>query len=372
MHLLSHINILPRLRTPGLPAYLRRVCLIVGRQWLDLVEPQMRNHSRLHLEMIAVADFAPGLPSTLTLPGRPEVPLAPLDAILDKPYLELAVLPHPSDKTRHFAAQISRILAPFNLRLLHICTTAEDQVPHLRGQPEYFARNRAALENVYAMLADHYSREIFAARVKSILTGDFAFLPVSAQPEYHHPLVRPEPGDIMLDGGVSAYVDAQIQFSHSVGSQGAVYGFEPIPSMFESAKASLASLSNYHLFNLGLGKTRETAFFRFLEDSSRVASPGKEGAILCSMLDIDSFVAEHNLNPTLIKLDVEGSELDALRGASGTIVSLKPKLIVCLYHKPQDLYEVPTYLRTLVPDYQLYIAHSSAGHTDTILYAKAP
>jgi len=331
----------------------------------------MRSRSRLHLEMIAVADFAPDLPPTIALPGRPEVPLVPLNAILDKPYLELAILPHPADTTGHFVALISRTLVPFNLRLFHICKTAADQVPHLPDQLEYFVRNRAALENVYAMLADSYSREVFAARVKSILTGDLAFLPVSAHPEYHHPLVRPEPGDIMLDGGVSAYVDAQVQFSRSVGGQGAVYGFEPIPSMFESAKASLAALSNYHLFNLGLGKTRETALFRFLEDSSHVTSPGKD-AIQCSMIDIDSFVAEHNLSPTLIKLDVEGSELDALHGASATIANLMPKLIVCLYHKSQDLYEIPAYLRALVPDYQLYIAHSSVCHTDTILYAKAP
>lgn len=71
-------------------------------------------------------------------------------------------------------------------------------------------------------------------------------------------------------------------------------------------------------------------------------------------------------------MDIEGSELEALKGAVHTIQRDKPKLAICIYHKPEDMTEIPLYIKSLVPEYKLYVRHHSNCCTETVLYAVMP
>lgn len=71
-------------------------------------------------------------------------------------------------------------------------------------------------------------------------------------------------------------------------------------------------------------------------------------------------------------MDIEGSELEALKGAVHTIQRDKPKLAICIYHKPEDMTEIPLYIKSLVPEYKFYVRHHSNCWTDTVLYAVMP
>ena len=76
-----------------------------------------------------------------------------------------------------------------------------------------------------------------------------------------------------------------------------------------------------------------------------------------------------NERVTFIKMDIEGSEMDALRGAAELIKEQKPKLAICIYHSPEDMLEIPVYLKTLVPEYQIYIRHYTDLMYETVCYA---
>ncbi len=72
---------------------------------------------------------------------------------------------------------------------------------------------------------------------------------------------------------------------------------------------------------------------------------------------------------TFIKMDLEGSEMMALKGAEKIIKRNKPKLAICIYHSDQDMLEIIKYIHQLVPEYRLYIRHHSTSYIDTVLYA---
>ncbi|MBQ9361200.1 MAG: FkbM family methyltransferase [Lachnospiraceae bacterium] len=72
---------------------------------------------------------------------------------------------------------------------------------------------------------------------------------------------------------------------------------------------------------------------------------------------------------TFIKMDIEGSELEALKGSRRIIQMWRPKLAICIYHKPENMYELPMYIKELVPEYRLYLRHYSNRAHETVLYA---
>jgi FkbM family methyltransferase len=73
--------------------------------------------------------------------------------------------------------------------------------------------------------------------------------------------------------------------------------------------------------------------------------------------------------PTLIKMDVEGFELPALKGASALLRRQKPVLAISMYHHASDLWTIPNFLKTVVPDYNLFLRRYAEDCWELVLYA---
>ncbi len=84
------------------------------------------------------------------------------------------------------------------------------------------------------------------------------------------------------------------------------------------------------------------------------------------MVKLDDFLDE---KISFIKMDIEGAELLALKGARLCIRKYKPKLAICLYHKALDFLEITNYVKELVPEYTVSIRKHSKGIYGTVLYA---
>lgn len=138
------------------------------------------------------------------------------------------------------------------------------------------------------------------------------------------------PGATVLDAGanVGAYT---LLFAQWVGPGGHVYAFEP-------AAASRAGLARHVAIN-GLGDRvtiRDEALaarsgaVRFLaagtQGNNRIAGVAEKHATEVSAVSIDEFCESHRVTPDVIKIDIEGTELDALRGARRTIARRGPAL----------------------------------------------
>jgi FkbM family methyltransferase len=72
---------------------------------------------------------------------------------------------------------------------------------------------------------------------------------------------------------------------------------------------------------------------------------------------------------TLIKMDIEGAEIPALQGAAQLIRRDQPKLAICIYHMIEDLWTIPLYIHSLVPEYKLYVRHHTPQFWDSVVYA---
>lgn len=84
-------------------------------------------------------------------------------------------------------------------------------------------------------------------------------------------------------------------------------------------------------------------------------------------VSLDDFL--ENKRVTFIKMDIEGAELEALKGAKRTIITQKPKLAISIYHKREDIWQLPALILEYCPDYRLYLRHYSFSDYDTVLYA---
>jgi hypothetical protein len=80
-------------------------------------------------------------------------------------------------------------------------------------------------------------------------------------------------------------------------------------------------------------------------------------------------VAELNIKPDLIKLDVEGAEMQVICGAMRTIHEHRPQLAVSIYHSHEDMISIPHFLVTHLKNYVFHVGHYSTGIIETIFYA---
>lgn len=98
--------------------------------------------------------------------------------------------------------------------------------------------------------------------------------------------------------------------------------------------------------------------------SGKVGDSGDE----IDVTRIDDVVGNDKVS--FIKMDIEGAELRSLKGAANTIRSNHPRLAICIYHKVEDIYEIPEYILSLVPEYRFYVRHYNSNKWETVLYAE--
>lgn len=150
-----------------------------------------------------------------------------------------------------------------------------------------------------------------------------------------------------------------------------IYCFEPDKKNYVLCKQNLSeeiSKEKCTVFNKGTWSSNtELSFSDTADVASHICDDGIQ-RIAVEALDQELLV-KRNEKVTFIKMDIEGAELETLKGASRLIAEQKPKLAICVYHKPEDIFTIPEYLRALNPDYKFYLRHYTFAEWDTVLYA---
>lgn len=223
-------------------------------------------------------------------------------------------------------------------------------------------------EWAYNFFSDKWSREIITNRIRGYL-GHCELPYVSYNEQYFEEGYMPlSDQEVFYDiGGFDG--DTSETFSRCTnGKYRHIYFFEPDESNLLNAQKKLKDLTNITWINKAVW-ARETEVSFVSEGGSSRCLLGGDNVI--PAISIDSFRKEDeetHLSPTFMKMDIEGAEQQALIGAVETISQYQPKLAVCVYHKPEDIYELP---QTILKygNYKMSLSHYTPGMNETVLYA---
>lgn len=172
--------------------------------------------------------------------------------------------------------------------------------------------------------------------------------------------------EIFVDGG--AYDGtSSLEFINWCGDdqKKSIYVWEPDAIAREICSERLKETdAEYKIISKGLWDKSETLRFDMLGNScSSISEKGEE------IIEADSIDHVIKEPVTFIKMDIEGSEYHALLGAKNMIIKHKPRLAISVYHKPEDLWELPYLIYELNPTYEFYLRHYSLDSNEVVLYA---
>ena len=262
------------------------------------------------------------------------------------------------------------------LGFVHVLHTfqADREKKRLNGAQNEFSRffseHEAQFRKVYGILEDSFSKKTYQAVIAYRKTYDIRLLnQVVIQPQYFlKEILPPAKEEIFVDGG--AHIgDSSRQFlrKYRTGEPYKIFLWEPDQSNREQIHKTLRKSRHYEIIPYAMWS--KAAQLRFSNMGSGTSRVGEEG-ILVNADSIDHQMQGKKV--TFLKMDIEGAEIEALKGAENLIRTQKPKLAICIYHEYSHLYQIPLMLREMVPEYKIYIRQHSDTAAETVVYAVAP
>lgn len=238
--------------------------------------------------------------------------------------------------------------------------------------PWFVSQQRAEIKqyaswwrDLYAMVADEISRKVFLDVLRFRLTAKLEYMrdyEVRLKDQYFEDFMKYR-DEIFVDaGGYDG--DTTEEFINRYPDYKKIYLFEPSQKNLSAAKQRLNGRRDIDFRSVGLSNTSGTLHFDADAGSASAVTDGEGESISVVALDEELW----NTPISFIKMDLEGWEMNALRGAEQTIKNNKPKLAIAVYHAAKDFREVPQYLIGLNPNYKVYLRHYTQGWSETVMY----
>ena len=237
---------------------------------------------------------------------------------------------------------------------------------------DFYLSQKQAIGSVDQLWSDVASQSLYRSLLRFRFTmGHEPLSSISRDDQYFPPGIPPWPSPLRFvdcgayDGDTLRYLAAP----HRRISVEAVAAFEP-------------DLANYHqladfarsgalrvpgavcLFPCGVGS--EIAKIRFFEGRGEGNSVSESGDVVIQCVTLDSALA--GFRPNLIKMDIEGSELDALMGARQILGENRPGLAICVYHRPSHIWEIPLMVQRHLQGGRHYLRAHGHNAFDLVYY----
>lgn len=236
---------------------------------------------------------------------------------------------------------------------------------------------RENYKKIFLKCADEISKEILDALLAYRFTMKSAWIQKAYNKTvengdgaeyFDSAIIELQKDEVFVDcGGYTG--DTILEFmDFSKGVYKKIYYFEPSIELYNEAKDNLKNVRDVIFTPAGVG---EKAGVMKFAGQDGVYIDGVSGHIDVNgteSIDVVALDEAVQDQPTFIKMDIEGAELPALKGAEKLINENKPKLAICVYHKPEDLFEILELIDSWGIDYKYYFRHYEKAIGGTILY----
>jgi FkbM family methyltransferase len=233
------------------------------------------------------------------------------------------------------------------------------------------------INRIYDLLADNLSRLVFERVISFRLTLDSSLIHDIFDPNIYfgNDVIPSYNGEAFIDCGAFTG-DTLIDFNARDNCECSIYhALEPSDDNFQDL------LKNIKKYGIEYARAHKTGVWSVKKDLSFSKNSGigdricEYGELRISVDAIDNLFEGQAVG--FIKMDIEGAEEEAIRGAMSTIKKQKPILAVSAYHKPADIWEVPALIQKIgscqfdssrLP-YRIFLRHHSRHIDDTVCYA---
>lgn len=287
----------------------------------------------------------------------------------DKPVWNFELLAEHPDKfvfvlgLGSFAA-VKRFMARKELRKFALLSPYGKKAPMTY---EYIKEHRAAFQQTYDWLEDELSRQTMTAFLNLKVSGDLKYnLDIVRPQQYFCECASAFGGGTFVDCGACCGETVEAFAAWAKEKYGKVYAVEadPINAGICKYYLEMRGYQDVETVNCAVWNQQGTISF---EDGTGTSSKIQQG----SMKTVRTDTIDHILNGgpvNFLKMDVEGAELNAIRGAAESIRKHHPVVAICVYHKQEDLITIPQELQKLA-DYRFYLRkHTIFDELELVLY----
>lgn len=232
----------------------------------------------------------------------------------------------------------------------------------------YYLENQAKYKECLSLFEEQQSRQLYN-QIIGFLESFNPFL--LSEPDMDHQYF---PEDLTIWDGTNAFIDAGaydgqniLDATEKFGLLSKVIAFEPDLDNFKKIDQLISWPSvTKEAVLYPCGVWSETLALHFHSGAGESAAVSEHGNIVIPVVSLDE--ALKGIVPGFIKMDIEGAEIEALKGAKVLISKHKPTLAICIYHTPSHLYEIPLLLKTWNLGYKFYLRFHGHNLFETVLY----
>lgn len=233
----------------------------------------------------------------------------------------------------------------------------------------FYEESAGRIDKICKYLEDTKSRDVYVNIWKYRATHDRRYLKniVDKNQYFDRKIVKLDLHEGFVDCG--AYKGDTIKkFIKEVGGEYSfIAAFEPDEFNFQCLEKYVRKekLKNVQCYQAATWNQNEKVLFcGNTEEACKVNSSGN---IVVNANMMDTVLGLSKV--TFIKMDVEGAELNSLKGAKDIIKKNHPILAISIYHSDEDMINIIEYIIQNYPFYKLYIRHYTYFYADTVLYA---
>lgn len=264
---------------------------------------------------------------------------------------------------------VYRMMSAYQFRHLdHISFIKYGKLPvdvfHFTGWAEDIINNFEKYENIYNRFKDNVSKNTFYNLLNYKYSGDIRYLQHYEdlrEEQYFEPFLQLPIQPVFADIG-AYHGETSLKFIEKYPNFKKIFIFEPEEKNIKEAKEKLASYQNIVFVQKGCYS--DIGEINFVTDGSS-SMICEEGDTKIMLDRLDNLVSE---KLDFIKMDIEGTEGEAINGMTKLILDYHPTMAICVYHKPDDFWKIPQQVLNIRNDYNLFMRHYSEGVDETVMF----